>query len=511
MKTYNAKNMRSAFLLVCLLLAGVAGAAPKDTTVRVAIPASPSSINILQLKGGTDEIVITPLHQTLLGYDHKTGRRSFNDETCLTESVEILEDGKVIKIRMKKGQIFHTGDPVTAHDVRFTYHQVEDPVNQNVYGNVDTIEEVEVLGDYTVAFRFYEPTAAWKDYIGLAITSKKYFEKVGRKAFGKKPVGSGPFRFVERVVGEYILYEAFEDYPDGVPDFKWLKLIVVSDKLTQMALLETGELDLIWDVSPFGVDHLKRSKNIRIGSESATSGLIGIIAHPDTYPIMRDTKIGQAITHGIDRQEIINRVLLGQGHPLYMFSIPTELGHDPDYKIEFNPDKARRLLRESSYKPGTPFTLTYSSNGMVAEVIERYLKEIGLTVKLQQLEPGVHGTFSRNRDPREGHMSLFGWNGGKDPDLRLTMTLMSNSVYCQWCNRPRQKELDELVMAQKTEMNLEKRLALLKRIYAILREDYDATILYGPNMIYAINNRIDYKWRVGASGLFDLHLIKIVE
>ncbi|MBW1866020.1 MAG: hypothetical protein JRI64_10450, partial [Deltaproteobacteria bacterium] len=199
----------------------------------------------------------------------------------------------------------------------------------------------------------------------------------------------------------------------------------------------------------------------------------------------------------------------------YMFASKSELGYDPSIVYEFNPDKARELVKKTSYKPGTPIILTYTSSvpnsQLVAATIQKYMKNVGVTMKLQKLEAGTAATYTRSRDPRNGHTVLYTWGGGRDPSTRLLLTLPSTSMYCGWCDRPSQKLLDELVMKQARETNPEKRLEILNRLHELLRNEPAGPILFGLNQIYAHTDRIDYDWLPKEAFLFNVHRTTIVK
>jgi ABC-type transport system substrate-binding protein len=119
--------------------------------VKVALNWDPTTVNMLDVKLGIDLTPVLHMHQGLMSADIGTGERSFRN--ALAQSAEVLENGKDIKFIMKKGNIFHTGDLVTARDVKFTYEQCVNPSNANLMaGPLDEIEEVEVLDDITPSF-----------------------------------------------------------------------------------------------------------------------------------------------------------------------------------------------------------------------------------------------------------------------------------------------------------------------------------------------------------------------
>ena len=89
---------------------------------------------------------------------------------------------------------------------------------------------------------------------------------------------------------------------------------------------------------------------------------------------------------------------------MYEFISRGERGYDPKVKFEFDPEKSRKLVKTSSYVPGTPMVLSYTSASptapLVATILQKYLQDIGLTVKLQQLETGTAATYARTKDRR---------------------------------------------------------------------------------------------------------------
>jgi len=502
--------------------------------VKVALAYDPTSLNMLQLKTGIDLPVVLNIHQALQSTDHATGKRTFRNS--LTRSAEVLENGKDIKFVMTWGNFYHTGDPVTAHDVKFTYEQCVDISNANVMaGPLDEIEEIEILDDYSFIFRFYEPYAAWRELLWIGICSKNYYEKAGKEKFGKHPVGSGFFRFVSRKIGESVTLEAYEkarwmadvevvDKTTGKTvlkeaeqkiEYKTLKFIVVPDDIARLAMLETGEVDLVSDILPHNAKRLERNKRVKVKREDDTPSLFGISAKPDNFPIFKEYNFTMAFSYAINRQEIVDKIFLGEGYPLYMFASKSELGYDPDVVYEFDPDKARELVKKSSYKPGTPIILTYTSAvpnaPLVAATIQEYMKNVGVTIKLQQLEAGVQATYSRKKDPKEGHLTLYSWAGGRDPSNRLILTMPSTSIYCAWTTRPSKVLLDDLVMKQAQETDRDKRLVLLKQMNEILRQEPGGPVLFGLKQIYAHTDRIEYEWLKKESFLFSLNRIRIVK
>lgn len=506
--------------VIFMILLPLTVLAADDETVKVGLRYDPSTVNMIEMKLAIDLPPVLLMHQALLSPHPETGDRI----GVLAKSFEIQENGKKILVKMYPGAKFHTGDSVTAHDVKFTYEQCADPKNANMMaGPLDEIEEIEVIDDHTLVFHFWESYAPWEELMWLGICSKKYYENAGPEKFRSQPVGSGPFRFKERKIGEHVTLEAVEGFPfydvEGFPDpnieFKFIKFITVPDDVTRLAMLETGELDLVSEILPHQLKRLKRNKRIIIKSTDQIPSLIGMACVPYVDPLMMDRNLGLAIRHGINRQEMVDKIFLGEGYPLYQYTSRAELGYDSNVVYAFNPEKARGFLEKSEYKSGTPLTLTYTSlvpnAPLIAALIQKYLKEIGITVKLQQLEEGTAATYTRSKDKRIGHMRLYGWPGSRDPNIRLLLSVLSTSPYATVTNRPRKVEMDKLILAQAREMDKDKRAALIKQIHDIMSYDAVGAILFGLKMQYAMSDRIDYTWTPKEAYFPNLHTIKRVK
>ena len=508
-RNYVVLMVMTTLLLVIFPLTHAVAA--ENTTVKIALNAETESIIPFEWRSQEDLPIMSSVYDSIVNLvDTKTNMRTKN----LAESITILPNKKDIMVKLRKGPKFHNGDPVTAHDVKFTVEQVQNPENANaLIGFFDEVEAVDVVDKYTVIYRFFNPYASWQEVMWIGTVPKQYYEKVGKDGFRKNPVGSGPYRIAERKMGESITLEAVENHIDHKPDFKTVKLLVVPDPVTRTAMLETGEVDLIYKIQPHEVEKLKIRDHIKV-KKVITPSLYYLSIKPCIFPMLNDIKIRKAINHGINRQEIIDKIFLGEGFPLYMWANPGELGYDPTYKVEYNLEKAKKLLKESSYA-GEPVVLAYSSvmpnARLVAEVVQNYLKKVGFETKLWEIEYGTYLTYCRNKDKRAGHMALSYFTIDYDPGIRFMMSMMTNSQYGYYKDGPRQKEMDRLILAQGSETNPQKRKEILKKIHAINNADPAQITLLGLNMIYAMNKRIDYNWNSTIHYLGNFETIKLVK
>ncbi|MBW1812669.1 MAG: ABC transporter substrate-binding protein, partial [Deltaproteobacteria bacterium] len=366
-----------------------------------------------------------------------------------------------------------------------------------------------------LVIRFYDSYAPWRGVLAnVGVTSKQYYEKAGREKFRKHPVGSGPFRFVESKTGEYILLEAVKDHHDYKVAFKTLKMILATDEMTRISMLQAGELDLIHGISPHNIKELKKNSKIRVKENSMTLGFKQLSTKLSWFPEY-NLKLILAMAHAINRKELVDKLYLGHGYPLSLWASKIELGYDPKYEYEYDPEKAKRLLKESGYKPGSEILMTYTkimpNVGATASAIQKYLSNIGMNVKIRELERGTYVTYFRNKDKRVGFMSLSGTAWAEDPHSRFMAQLRSDGYICPYWTRHNQKEMDDLIDQQAQEMDFPKRIKLIKKIRDINFKDPVSVPLFGTNIIYAMNKRIDYTWPDAAPHFIGLYYIKIME
>ena len=494
-----------AIFFIALLIPGAAAAASSE--VAIALTQDITSLNPFKARLGQDSNVYMAMFQPLFTWNTQKG----TSVPCLAASYTFAENLTDITVTLKKDAKFHNGDPVTAQDVKFSWQQILDPQNANAYARVfKSIKDIEVVDDYTCIIRLAKVNADWKGlFHRLFIGSKKYFDSAGGDQFSKNPIGSGPFRFVSRMIGENIILEAVPDHYMYPPNFKTLKYLIVPDAVTRMAMLETGEVDLVFSIPSQQVDRLKRNKKVNVKTAIVPS-YYGLSFHTLNFDFLADKNFRLALNYGINRQEIVEKIFLGMAHPLYIFGTKSEITYDPGFKYAYDPEKAKAMIKNSSYKPGTPITITYHSlvpnAAQVAEAVQGYLKDLGVSIELRQMEVGTYVGLARKKSKNLGAITTTAWFGSQDPDVRLRMGVKSNGVYTQV---PGREDLDKLVDKQHVTIDEEKRYKIVNQIYQKMYADPPYVPLFGTPMIYGTTARIDYTWVNKVNRLFNLWEIKV--
>lgn len=476
-------------------------------TVTVLLPRSLASQSPYLGKQGQDYALFQLVHQALVRGNTQTGEW----EPWLAESYQLQDNKKDILVKLRKNARFHTGDPVTAHDIRFSWQQYM--ANNNVWGGQykKQIEDIEVIDDYTLMFKQKRASVDWlRTFINMWISSKKYYEKVGKEKFLAHPVGSGSARFISRVTDDQTVVEAVENHWFRTPEFKKLVFRIVKDQATRLAMLETGEADLAFPIAPQDVKRLKKNKNVKIKTAIVPS-YFTIQLNSAFHGDLLDKNLRLAVNYAINRQWIADKLFFGMAHPLYSTGSASEISYDPNLKYEYDPAKAKQLLKKSSYKKGTAIELVYFP-GMpnveqVFSVVQRNLTDIGITTKLQRMELGAARTRLL-RQKKKVYMMLVPWPGRRDPNSRLKLCFLKGAPFSAYHGRD---DMTELIKKQEQIFDPAERIRVLKKINQIHHTDPGFAALVGLNLVYATSERIDYTWMPRSDRFFNLFELKMLK
>jgi peptide/nickel transport system substrate-binding protein len=425
----------------------------------------------------------------------------------LAESWEISPDNLTITFKLRKGVKWHDGAPFTARDVLFTYQVMVDPKTPTAYsGDYLQVKHAEAPDDHTFRVTYERPFAPALASWGLAILPRHLLEgqDITQSPLARAPVGTGPFRFREWRAGERIVLTANPDYFAGRPYLDSYVYLIKPDLSTMFMELKAGNLDRM-NLTP-----LQYRRQTAYPKFERLYQKYRYVAFSYVYlgynledPRFADRRVRQALTHAINREEIIQGVLLGLGQEATGPYKPGTWFYNPHVpRFPYNPARARELLAEAGWRPngqgilekdGRPFEFTILTNQgntireQAAQIIQRRLKEVGVVVKIRTVEWAAFIAEFINKGRFEA--VLLGWTTGQDPD-----------VYDIWHSskiRPgelnfihyRNPEVDHLLEEGRHTFDREKRRAAYFRLQEILAEDQPYTFLFVPDALPAIARR----------------------
>ena len=399
-----------------------------------------------------------------------------------------VKDNRVWEFKLRPGVRNHDGTPVTAEDVKYSldiYRQDGSPRKANTVG----ITNVEVVDPQTVRITTDGPRPGLMANLSLLlIFPKKAREKMGADEFGKKPVGNGPYKFVEFVRGQRLVLEANPDYYRGRVQPSRLVLRPIADPATRVAELKTGGVQIIQEPSLAQVKELQNDPNTEL--KLLKGGRLIIHPFNTTEPPFDDLRVRQAANYAVDRTSILQRVLENYGELLHGPFASAWPGYDPNLKpYPYNPAKAKQLLTEAGYPNGIEATFSITSGAFlrdrdIAEVIASQLGEVGIKVRLVPTERAtLQNTWLAGEF--KGITSVA-WGTAADPDAMLGWTLYNRKGH-----KPDEK-LNGLIDKSRKTVDPERRVAVLKELGHYVHDQAYWLFMYAQDEFYA--KRKDVPW-----------------
>ena len=400
-------------------------------------------------------------------------------QPMLAESWERPDD-KTIIFHLRQGVKFHNGDEMKASDVKFSLERaLKSPEVSHILAGVNG---VEVIDDYTVKVTTEKPMAAILNNLShstLAILSEKATTEAGDK-FAQNPVGTGPYKFVSWQSGDRITLEAFPDYWKGAAPIKNLVFRNIVEETNRTIGLETGELDVIYDIQ--GMDKTKLKDNEAFNFIEGPQVSITYLGFNMKKAPYDNLKVREAISYAIDQKPIIDTVFLGAGQAGNSILTPNVWGYSDVEKYTQNIEKAKALLAEAGYPNGFKAKIWVNDNPVrrdTAVILQDQLKQIGIDLTIETVE---WGAFLDGTARGDHEMYLLGWGTvTRDPDYGM-FELTSSTTMGAAGNRSfySNAEVDKLLEAGKTELDPEKRKDIYKKIQEIIRKDLPMYIVVYP-------------------------------
>jgi peptide/nickel transport system substrate-binding protein len=478
-----------------------------DTYIEASI-GEPNNLLPVLASDSASSAINALVYNGLIRYD-----KDLQWEGELAESWEVSENGLVLTFHLRKDVRWHDGEPLTSADVLFTYQMFVDPQTPTAYAeSYRQVSHAETPDLYTFRVVYEKPYAPALGSWAVAIHPKHLLEglsgdQLAKSELTRKPIGTGPYRFTSWISGEKLVLEANEDYFEGRPYLKRVVYRIIPDQSTQLLELLSGGLDFM-SLNPIQYQTQTDSPAFKRRYNKYKYLAFGYtyLGYNLNRPLFQNRRVRQALSYAINKQELIEGVLLGLGQAATgPYKTDTWVYNDQVERYSYNPEKARRLLEEAGWsdadgdgildKNGKPFSFTIVTNQgndlriKTGEIIQRRFKEIGVEVKLRVIEWAAF--LKEFINPGNFDATILGWTGGPEPD--------QYNIWHSSKTGPRElnfigfknAEVDQLLEAGRRTFDRDERKRIYDRFQEILAEEQPYTFLYLRDALPAVASRIE--------------------
>ena len=344
---------------------------------------------------------------------------------ALAESWTVSEDGKTYTFNLRKGVKFHDGTPFNAEVAKWNYDRFSNPdapqYNSvaNAYLNFYArwIESSRVVDEHTFEIVLIQPHYEWLQ-IGQSscgqpeMISPTAWEIHGDQDIALHPVGTGPFKFVEREIDVMVVLERNEDYYGEPAKLDYMVYRQITDPATRIAALRAGEINMVTEPTWDEIDNLVDEGFQLLLQPNVPS--VWYAAFNMNHPALQDVRVRKAINMAIDREGVAREVLRGTGKAEHGMLSAGTFAYDPDYApYPYDPEGAKALLAEAGYGDGglelTFEIFDYGWNEAWEKWMQRDLKKVGIDLKLEKLEWMTYLGKWLQGMPETVAMNSMGW------------------------------------------------------------------------------------------------------
>src|SRR5690242_12948878 len=474
------------------LLLSLASGAQAQSTLRIGLAEDPDILDPTLARTYVGRIVFSALCDKLFDIDAK-----LNVVPQLALSYATSADGKEVTIKLRPGVKFHDGEPFNAEAAKFSLERHLTFPGSFRKPELASLDHVDVVDPLTIKLVLKAPfsplIAQLTDRAGMMMSPKA--AKAEGDKFGLHPVCAGPYKFVERVQQDRIVFEKFADYwnKDGVFIDKIVFLPIV-DATVRLANLKSGGLDLIERVLATDIKAVRADKNLQLSTalELGYQGLdINVGNGPAANnPLGKSAKVRQALSLAIDRNALNQVVFNGEFMAGNQWVSPEHPYYQKAYPVQpRDVAKAKALLKEAGVT--APFDVDFmvpkgAETQAVAEVIQAMAAEVGINMKIRVTE------FATSlKQAEQGHFQAFllAWSGRTDPDgnAYIFHKCKAPQNYPGYCN----PEVDRLLDESRIPSELAARKAIYMKLTKIILTDDPKLYLYHRRILIAHTAKLE--------------------
>src|SRR5437773_1039213 len=482
-------------LAVALGLAGAGAALAQDRArtkeVVIGLGAEPRTMLAVTIVDWTTNTQLEHMYDRLLDRDAKT----LKPKPMLATGFKIVND-TTWEFTLRQGVKFHNGEPFSAQSVKATLEYIQNPASKSHYQAYwKAVKEVQIVNDYTVRFVTDKPWPALIDRVSLTdflVLPAKALKDLGPEKLAQRPIGTGPFRFVEWKRDERLVMERNPDYWAGPAEVSRVTFRFIPEFSARLAALLSGEIDIMKDVPPHVVEAVDRSGRAKV--RTAVSSRINYLALVTLKPgPMQDLRVRRAMSHAVDVDELIAKVLQGRASKICGPLSPANVDYAPVECYKYDPARAQTLFNEAGVDPAKlQLTLDtpsgrYPLDKDVSLAIAAQLQRLQIKTNVVVNEWGTHLDKIKNRNT--GDLFFLGWGPALNGQGTIQPLFLADQTYSSYGNN---KVIDEKIARAVTVMDPKGRAAAYAELQKLVHDEAPWVFLWQQHDLYGVASTVEW-------------------
>ena len=418
-------------------------------------------------------------------------------------------DATTLRFYLRKGVKFHSGNPMTAADVKWTVERLKK--SPDFKALFDPFQGVKIIDDYTIDLISHKP-------YGLALNMATYIfpmdrrfytgtdangmskDKIDKTAptFAKSnESGTGRYRVTEREQGVKLVMEEFSDYWDTkAGNVSRIIFTPIKQNATRVAALLAGDVDLISPVPPKDHDKIRRTSGLKLVTLNG-GRIITFQMNQQRVKAFQDVRVRNAIVHAIDNRAIVKKIMKNFATPGGQQGPQGYIGYHEELIPRYNVAKAKRLMKKAGYENGFTISMMapnnrYVNDEKIAQAVASMLAKIKIKVNLKTLPKAQ---YWNEFDAKAADMMMIGWHSDTEDSANfsefLMMTPDKETGYGQYnSGNYSNAAVDQLVLASQSETDPMKRAQLLRQVEKILYDEAAFVPLHWQHLSWAAKENV---------------------
>ncbi|MBL1141686.1 MAG: ABC transporter substrate-binding protein [Proteobacteria bacterium] len=484
--------MRIKYLIYLILLFLVSGCADSNrNSIAFGLNAAPVTLDPRFATDAVSYRITRLIYRSLIDFDEQ-----FQVKPDLASWEQLALDHYRFTLG-DEGREFHNDSRLTASDVKATYESVLNPETVSPHrASIEMIESMEVIDEDTLDFKLSRPDPLFPGRLVISILPAKLI--LEEHDFSRVPIGSGEMKIVEWKDDSRLKLIRLKDN-------QLIEFITLKDPTVRVLKLLRGEIDLIQgNLSPEVVTWLTERESVRVNKKQGdTFTYLGFNLEDE---VTGNELVRRAIAYAIDRDSIIKYVMRNAARKAGAIFPPNHWAGNTELTgYEYDPEKAKTLLKQAGYSIGSPLKISYKTSSdpfrlRLATIIQDQLKTVGIDVDIRSYD---WGTFYGDIKAGRFQMYSLSWVGLKMPDV-FRYVFHSLSIPPNGANRGRfnNTEVDALIEKAELEPSLIKQAEYYRELQQILFDTLPAIPLWYEDNVVAMRNEIQ-GYTLSTDGNFD--------